>query len=215
MKLTFKYDLNKDVWCLLNKGKSSDNSPTPTKVYEQLVAFSGENPTEDDAKNFIQKYISENNIDIPGMIEKYKSEWENISERYQSIAEKVFGISLKDDVTVYLTVNNRCPYSIEENYFFLCLTTSGFETKICMHELWHFYTWYKFGVEWEEKIGAQKYNEIKESLTVLLNVECKELLPKDVYDRGYDQHQELRQKILQLWTEGKNIEEIWDYCVTR
>lgn len=75
-----------------------------------------------------------------------------------------------------------------------------------MHELWHFYTWYKFGFEWEEKLGKEKYNNLKESLTVLLNVECVNLLKEKVYDNGYPQHQELRKNILKIWNKNKDID---------
>ena len=36
MKLLYTYKKEEDVWCLLNKGKSSNNSPTPTKVLKCL-----------------------------------------------------------------------------------------------------------------------------------------------------------------------------------
>ena len=80
-----------------------------------------------------------------------------------------------------------------------------------MHELWHFYTLYGLGTDQEEKIGKQKYNDLKESLTVLLNVECKNLLPEGVVDMGYTQHQDLRKKILEYWEKDKNIKNLWNY----
>jgi hypothetical protein len=40
-----------------------------------------------------------------------------------------------------------------------------------MHELWHFYTWYGLGVDQEERLGKEKYNDLKEALTVLINIE--------------------------------------------
>jgi hypothetical protein len=82
-----------------------------------------------------------------------------------------------------------------------------------MHELWHFYTWQVFGREWENKLGKQKYNEIKEALTVLLNVECKNLLPEGITDNGYPQHKELREKIVVEWEKDKNIEKLWGKLV--
>ena len=43
MKLNFEYSKEKDVWCLLNKGKSSVTSPHPTETYRKLVDSIGEN----------------------------------------------------------------------------------------------------------------------------------------------------------------------------
>lgn len=214
MKLFFKHDIEKDIWCLLNKGKSSFNSPIPTKIYEQLVSFSKENPDEKDAQLFIEKYILKNEINIEEIIKGYEQEWQEISNEYQKIAERIFGVSLKHDITVYLTVNNRSPYNIDENYFFVSFPTFS-STKTIMHELWHFYTWQKFGKEWQEKLGKQKYNDIKESLTVLLNVECKELFPLFVIDGGYPQHKEMRDTILRIWNEEKDIEKLWNVVVSK
>ncbi len=58
------------------------------------------------------------------------------------------------DVAAYLTVNLRCTYSIEENLFFVNLSSET-ALKTVIDELWHFYTWYKFGKVWEEKIGKE------------------------------------------------------------
>ena len=57
MQVNFTYDRIKDIWCLLNKGRSSNNSKNPTKQYEQLVAKFGENPTAEDVAVFVDEYI--------------------------------------------------------------------------------------------------------------------------------------------------------------
>lgn len=210
MKVTFTYDKSKDIWCLLNKGKSSNNSQNPTKQYEQLVAKYGENPTEEQVGTFIGEYIARNDIGISKRIEDFQRDWESISAEFQRKAESIFGASLPDDVTAYLTVNSRCPYDIQNNYFYVSLTAPQ-PSRTVMHELWHFYTLYGLGTDQEEKIGKQKYNDLKESLTVLLNVECKDLLPEGVIDMGYTQHQDMRKKILEYWEKEKNIKDLWNY----
>jgi hypothetical protein len=82
-----------------------------------------------------------------------------------------------------------------------------------MHELWHFYTWYGLGSDQEEKLGKEKYNEIKEALTVLLNVVCKDLLPERVIDSGYPQHQELRQQIVEFWNKDRDVHKLWTHFI--
>ena len=212
MRLNFTYNREKDVWCLLNYGKSSNNSPLPTKMYQKLVTSFSENPTSENTGTFIDKYISENNIDIQKYIIDYQQNWEKISAEYQEIAEKIFKVTLPKDITAYITINNRCPYNIENNLFFVSLY-AGSSNHIAMHELWHFYTWYKFGKEWQEKLGKQKYNDLKESLTALLNLECKNLLGEKTYDAGYPQHKELRESITKFWTKEKDIEKLWSKIV--
>lgn len=210
MQVNFTYDKDKDIWCLLNKGKSSNNSKNPTKQYEQLVTKYGENPSVEDVAFFVSEYIAENNIDIPKHIEIFRKEWGSISAEFKKRAETIFSTSLPGDVTAYLTVNSRCPYNIQDNFFYVSLQSSRV-TRTIMHELWHFYTWYGLGAEQEEKLGKQKYNDLKEALTVLLNVECKDLLPEDVTDTGYPQHQEMREKILEYWKKDRNIVSLWNY----
>lgn len=213
VKVNFTYDKEKDVWCLLNKGKSSSNSKNTTKQYEQLVAEYGENPTSETAAVFLDKYFTENKIDVQKRIEDSQKDWGSISDEYQKRAEVIFGISLPDNVSAYFTVNSRCPYSIENNYFYVSLQSSSVR-KTAMHELWHFYTWCGLGPDQEEKLGKQKYNDLKEALTVLLNVEFKDLLPEGVVDAGYPQHQEIREKILEYWEKDKSIKNLWNYLKT-
>lgn len=210
MQVNFTYDKNKDVWCLLNKGKSSNNSQNPTKQYEQLIGKYGENPTTETAAVFIDEYITENKIDIPHRIEDFQKDWENISVDFQKRAEAIFNVSLPSCITAYLTTNSRCPYSIEGSFFYVSFQSSQ-ATRTVMHELWHFYTWYGLGTDQEERLGKQKYNDLKEALTVLLNVECEDLLPGGSVDAGYPQHQEIRERILEYWKKDRNIKNLWDY----
>ncbi len=214
MKLNFQYSKEKDIWCILNKGKSSNNSQAPTKVYGLLVESCGENPTAEDVSAFVDKYISENNIKVEDCIVEYQNNWESVADEYQKRAEEVFGCSIPGDVTVYLTINNRCPYDIENNSFFVSVSNE-FPTKTIVHELWHFYTWYGLGADQLQKLGKEKYNDLKESLTVLLNIECKDLLPEGVQDSGYPQHKELREKIIELWAKEKNIHKLWETLATK
>ncbi len=189
------------------------NSPTPTKVYEELVKECGDNPSERDTESFIEAYMVRNKINIDEMIRSLQENWEKVSSEYQKLAKEIFGVDLPNDVTAYITVNDRCPYNIQDNMFFASTLYPNAVNKTAMHELWHFYTWYKYGSEWEAKLGAQKYNEIKEALTVLLNVECKDLLPEGLIDKGYPQHQELRQRILELWSKDRNMDNLWHTLV--
>lgn len=212
MQVNFTYNKDKDIWCLLNKGKSSNNSQNPTKQYEQLVAKYGENPTVENVADFIDEYIVENNIDIQKRTADFQKDWENVSSEFQKRAEVIFETSLPNSITAYLTINSRCPYSIQDNFFYVSLQPNQ-ATRTVMHELWHFYTWYGLEANQEEKLGKQKYNDLKEALTILLNVECKDLLPEGVVDTGYPQHQEIRERILKYWEKDKNIKNLWNYLV--
>lgn len=211
MKLKFSYNREKDIWCLLVKGKSSQNSPFPTGVYKMLTEKTGDNPNEAQTTEFIEWYLKEKNFNVQELIIEDQKAFDLISDKFQRVAEEVFGVSIDKEITAYLTVNNRCPYNIEENYFFVSISKTS-PLPIIMHELWHFYTWYKFGSAYQNKIGPQKYNDVKESLTVLLNIVivCRDLLPVGIEDRGYPQHQEMRTKIVELWKTKPDISFVWE-----
>jgi hypothetical protein len=213
MKIYFEYSKEKDIWCILNKGKSSQNSPYPTKVYEELVKNCGENPSSQDVSSFIDLYTSVNKINISEQLTNYEKDWNLVEDEYKKRAESIFGVTLPKDIIAYLTVNNRCPYHIRDNYFFVSTNNQFSGRRTVMHELWHFYTWYGIGTDEEKRLGLQKYNDLKEALTVLLNIECKDLLPEGFVDMGYPQHKEIREKIVQYWAQDKNIKNLWRFLV--
>ncbi len=140
MKLTFAYERSRDIWCILNYGKTSMNSPTPTKVYKNLIQQYGNNPSESDISNFVVSYMPLNQINTDEMITVLQRQWDTISSEYQNRAEEIFGITLPDDVTAYITINDRRPYSIQDNMFYVTTAYPNATNKAAMHELWHFYT---------------------------------------------------------------------------
>ncbi len=212
MKVTFEYDKEKDIWCLLNKGKSSTHSQNMTKQYEQLIEKYGDMPTDEVVGTFINDYLLGKNISIEKYTNLYQKDWDSVSEEYHRRAEEIFGIKLPTDIKAYLTINSRCPYNIEENYFFVTVPAYDYiARRTVMHELWHFYTWYGLGPNQVERLGSQKYGDLKEALTVLLNVEYKDLLPGGIEDTGYPQHKELREKVLKFWEKDRDIVKLWEY----
>ncbi len=208
MKVEYKYDRAKDIDCLLTKGKGAYNSSHATKAYKELVAFAGENPTENNTDQFVTKYLRDNSIDTKTWCATFQDEWENVSGEYQKRAEAIFGVTLPTNVSGFLTINQRCPYRIKDNYFYISVPNAS-PNRIVLHELWHFYTWYGLGENEQDRLGKERYNDLKESLTVLLNIECPDLLGAGVVDAGYPQHQELRAEITAFWENNTDIKALW------
>jgi len=208
MQLNFSYDEEKDIDCLLLVGGGSTFQPgNRTKTYECLLAFTSEIDNRETVREFVRVFIKNNMIDPQGNIATIQKNWDSISDGFQKSAERVFGVSMTDAVTAYLTITRRYPYRLDKNYFYVSATNTN-ANAVAMHELWHFYTWRKFGREVESKIGAKTYGDIKEALTVLLNIECPALMGSEI-DKGYPQHQELRSRIMDIWSKSKDIEEVW------
>lgn len=201
MQINLKYDLEKDVENFL-KSFNSVNNKTPTKLQDLYIATIGEiNPLK--VSSFLQKQA----INIPEKLKTTELSWKRVEEKVISRLENFFEISLQLDIIIYLSTNSRCTYNIQENYFFVYINSEN-PNGIIIHELMHFYTWLSLYKELTEHgVSKEKYNDIKESLTELINTDFQDLLG-EYYDKGYSQHAEIRQRVNRLRKEGKNIKDI-------
>lgn len=201
MELSFKYDLEKDAENFI-KSFSSVNSKKPTKLQELYTKEIGDlDPVK------VPVFLETQKIDISAKLKEIETGWKTIEKRALEKMESLFAISLPINITVYLSKNSRCTYNIKENYFFVYVTSKS-PNAIIIHELFHFYTWHAFHDELvRQGITDQKYNDIKESLTEIMNIDFKDLL--DGYkDNGYPQHAAMRAQISVLRSENKSIKEI-------
>ncbi len=195
MKIIFKYDIDKDVENIINTSKAK-NDPSLTQTQLKYVEKYGNQFEPKKVKEFVSSLSDD--VKIKDVLVSVQKDWLSIEKTFVHKAEQMFGITYPHpEVTAYLTHNERCGYSIKENYFFVNMN-SKFPTKTIMHELLHFYTWHAFG-----DIG----NDLKESLTELLNIEYKELMGNAV-DNGYPQHKDTRKKVNQIWSETKDLKKI-------
>jgi hypothetical protein len=207
MKIIFAYDEDKDIECLLKKGPGSHNQPgNRMKTYEELLAFTSEVGNVDKVREFVKKYIFENSVDVRGLRGELQRNWDLIAEEFEQRAERIFGIRIADQITAYMTITGRYPYYIEDKYFYVSAQKTN-ANATAMHELLHFYTWFKFGQS--EQADPQKYNDVKESLTALLNIEFSDLMNGAV-DNGYLQHAHLREMAVDEWKRSKDINKVWD-----
>lgn len=195
MKIIFKYDINKDVENIIKTSKAkNDSSLTQTQL--KYVEKYGDQFESKKVKEFIHS-ISDG-AEIDRALLSIQKDWLNIEQPFVEKTEQMFGITYPyPEVTAYLSHNERCGYNTKENYFFVNVN-SKFPTKTIMHELLHFYTWHTFG-----DIG----NDLKESLTELLNIEFKEVMGNAV-DNGYPQHADMRKKVAKVWSETKDLKKV-------
>lgn len=204
MKLHFTYDIEKDIENIL-KGTKAVNSKQPTKFQNLYTEKYGSDFNPDKIKEFIVEQDFKNNVNMGKEIKDIEEKWKTIESIFIERAEKIFKISYPaSKITVYLTHNERCTYNIEENYFFVKIG-SRFSNNTIMHELFHFYTWHAFGKKLiNEGFSKNKYNDIKESLTELLNIEFSDLMGGKK-DKGYVQHENIRAEIRTLWITHEDL----------
>lgn len=204
MKLDFTYNIEKDIENII-RGAKSVNSKKPTRFYNLLTEKYGSHFDVEKIKAFIEEQNARTAIDMDKEVASIEKRWKIIEPVFIDRVEKMFEISYPAPIiTVYVTHNERCTYNIEENYFFVKIG-SEFPNKTILHELLHFYTWHAFGKELlNEGLPELAYNDIKESLTELLNLEFSDLM-SGKSDDGYPQHQEMRTKIKELWLTEKKL----------
>jgi hypothetical protein len=184
------------------------NQPgSKTKTYQSLEMFTPDIQDREKVREFVKKYISEHQIDTEKLCLSMTKDWDQVGVQFEERALKIFGVTIPNTVTAYLTITGRYPYNIDKNYFYVSTTPVNIRGT-AMHELWHFYTWNKFGKSEQNRLGSQKYNDLKEALTVLLNLECADIICS--IDSGYPQHQDLRQLITDTWLKTKNITDTWN-----
>ncbi len=204
MKLCFSYNAEKDAENFMN-GLKSVNNPKPTKFHQLYIDKHGDKIDADMVKKFVAEYIEKNGIDVENKVTEIEQGWFKVGSVFIERCEKIFGIKYpREIIDVYLTTNGRCTYNIQKGYFFVGIESKNPSTTI-MHELLHFYTWEAFyKILKKQGLSDLQYNDIKESLTELLNIEFADLMGGHI-DTGYPQHAEMRLKIRKLWEGNKNL----------
>jgi hypothetical protein len=214
-KITFKFDKEKEIknfWEICNeKSLNYDFSAyLPPKVKE---AIKGKSLKE--AEKALEKYYKDAYASqiIEIFREAIAKAWKSIEKEYFRRLQKITGkkLSLKK-ATAYMTIAPRCPYDKKEKWFMVnAFGTIPAGLKTIGHELMHFHFFEHYWEDIEKQIGFEKTNDLKESLTVLLNLEFRDLWVKR--DEGYPKHEELREFISSQWKDKKNFNLLLNKCV--
>jgi hypothetical protein len=200
MPISFRYDINKEYENFRKSFNSRNHQLASPRQQEFFSQFTELNP--ENARAFVERYIPDHGIIMDEMIQKVREQWQDVGKTFYSRADKIFGIPFSHEpVTAWLTIHDRCSYGEHNTDFFIHLNLPTVN-KTIMHELWHFYFYFSVGHDILQQHGRSIYNDIKESLTVLLNVIFVDLL-KGATDKGYPQHAELR-KIIAMEYEKTN-----------
>jgi len=200
--LTFQYNLEKDTDNFV-RGTESVNSKHPTKLQEEYESLLGRSFSREKVENFLKERTATLQIKFIDKAFEFLKGWEPVEQAFIQKCEGLFGIELDGPIIAFLSQNQRCTYKWRENYFYIYYDSTT-PNKTVMHELLHFYTHRKYD---SLKIEPTRFNDIKESLTVLLNIEFPNLIG-GVEDTGYPQHQAMRQEIIKMRQEGLSVDEI-------
>ena|ERR1035437_102461 len=187
MKLDISYKIEKDIENFKN-GFRAKNNLNRTKFEQGYLDLHGSTLDDTKIKDYIRSFIESEKINVEVKTSGIEAGWSAIQDEFIKRCKALFKLKYPvENLNAYLATNSRCTYNIPEGYFFVYLNSKEPNRNI-MHELLHFYTYEAFYNKLKETgVSDEKYNEIKESLTELLNIEFADLMNGAV-DKGYSQH---------------------------
>ena len=202
MEVIFNYQLNKEFQNFKNSFNSANHSTWSERQEEFFAVFS--ELTRESAQKFAEDYIADHKIDMTALLKQIEDQWHSVEKEFFRRADLIYRSPLPQKrIDVYLTVHDRCSYNFERNEFFVHLNLKA-ANKTIMHELWHWYFYYTVGKKIGEEYGHKIFNDLKEALTVVLNIDFIDLLGETT-DKGYPQHEALRETIKNTYAETKDI----------
>ena len=215
-KVIYFFNKEKDaynIWDTINKGEIygfdfSKNLP------EKITAICKGKKFEEVKSKIYEFNNNLYNSELPEKIAKSVNElWSSIENAF---LYKLKEITSKDifpgDVMGYLTSVSRCPYDPKKRTFMISLYSNPLAIlQSSAHEIFHMQFHHYFFEEVEKKVGKEKAHDIKESVTVLLNLECKNILL--VKDKGYESHKSLREHIEKIWLQKKDFNFLLNSCI--
>ncbi len=141
------------------------------------------------------------------------SAWEMISKEYFKRLERVTGRKLNVKIIrAYPTLASRYPYSWEDNTFMFGFFQGIPSTLLVAgHEIMHLHFHEHYFRQVMDEVGYKRTHDIKEALTVLLDLEFKDLWFLD--DGGYDSHKKLRTFIMKQWKKSKDFDKLLKSCI--
>jgi len=166
-------------------------------------------------KKFISDYYAQiySSGQIELFVEAANKSWKLIGNEYFRRLNKITGKSLSArTIYAYPTLASRCPYNPKKPSFMVNFFASmPTVMQISGHEIMHFHFHEHYFENVRKKVGSEKTRVIKEALTVLLNLEFKDLW--FVSDKGYEPHQKLRKVISKQWKKDKNFDKLVEKCI--
>ena len=203
------YSLDLDVWNYLrsvykfvwdNHGRSGLQDKLLLSLPDGVRAGLKKAKDEKQARKIIKDFLSQ---DLEGRKAKYlitsqKLElvWKKKGPQIENQLQKLYECEVPFKlIKVYLSSLPICPYNFEKRWIMVFGgTTIKRQLQIINHELNHFMFYYYFGTL-KEKLGKERFESLKEALTILTNPE----------EKGYPAQRKLR-----AWLKGqrKTIPEI-------
>lgn len=217
-KVDFVFDIEKDAfnyWETANSNSKWGRDFTKNINPELIEKLKGKNFQE--VKDFLLNMLQKGYLMDKDKNEKKAKEikflWGQIQDKYfqklQSLtSKKIFTENFK---CIFTTIG-RCPYNIKENSFMVNIfwDHQRILTSIA-HEIMHLHFHHYYEINLKKQISKEQFSNIKESLTVLLNIEFGDILKYE--DKGYPNHEKLRDFIKSSYEKNRGFDLLINNCV--
>ncbi len=211
-KVIFKFDREKDLWNHWHKSNWK-SSWANFKIHPEIKKIC-EGKKFEECKEELATHLSklQESKMIQIAISSLEEYWREIEQEFFKRMNNLMKKDFNKDIIAYLTTLGVCPYDPDEPSFMFSLFYSlPHQLQTCGHEIMHLYFYKFYWDEVESQIGKEKTGDLKEALSVLLNIEFRDLW--FAKDYGYESHKELRDFILGEWKKEKDFEKLLEKCI--
>lgn len=215
-EVIFKFDKEKDLKNLWETANFENKCFDKKWISSTLIKLAYGKSFEE-CKDKLEKHYFKvhNSFLIKDITEYVNNSWGKINDEFFKRLEKIMKHKIVfNEIKGYLTTTSRCPYNpnLDNPYFYFGGFNGVFNIlKTAGHEIMHIQFHNIYWKEIEKEIGYEKTWDLKESLTVLLNLEFNDLW--FVEDKGYGVHKDLRKFIEEEWKKKKDFDVLMKKCV--
>ncbi len=212
-KVIFKFDKEKDLWNIWET--SNYEHPWENELERGSVLQRWKNRKFEECREEIEQYIqplySSGHLDI--FLETLQNSWGKINNRFFERLEKITKHKIySNEFNAYITTAGRCPYNVEEDSFMVSIRRPLLQNlRTCGHELMHLQMEKTHLPLIRNQLGFREIEYVNESLTAILNLECRDLW--FVEDKGYAEHKELRKRVMETWKHNPDIIPLINECI--
>jgi len=214
-RVIFKFGKERDlrnIWKTCNF--NSDWHDFKKNLDDNLLKIAQDKSFEECKDELKEYYERFHNLELIKIFEEsLQKAWGEINNEFFKRLEKIMKKPIcSEEFIGYITTIGRCPYDPDEKNFMVSLFYSIPQSLVTIgHEIMHIQFHNTYWDQIEKEIGEEKTADLKEALTVLLNVEFKDLWFGK--DRGYDSHQKLRRFIEKEWENEKDFDVLMKKCI--
>ncbi|MBT4447593.1 MAG: hypothetical protein HOD06_02525 [Candidatus Komeilibacteria bacterium] len=215
-KIKIQVDIQKDAWNWWYSCNKVSHGVDWKNRIDESIWENIHGKTQEQAFEFLVPYLKNYYIKkqqhFDFIIKQAKQIFKDKLDDVCQIMEKVTQQPLyRQDFTFYLTTFPRCPYDYASGSIWLCTLWSVEDVlDTFIHELLHFQVmhYYKDNPQ-VQRMSLAKFEDLKESLTIILNYEFNQYLNNP--DMGYAKHRKLREKLAKFWQSNKDFAKLIEY----